>query len=84
MPLAATAPYFDHGRYCRTAGLQARDAVFLSCWTPDSRCSAVMQQVDMGGPLDAPEYMPAGSVEGLTVRNFAGEGRPTTSTTARG
>lgn len=83
MPTPTPAPYFDHGRYCRTAGLQARDAVFQHCWTPDNRCNTVMQQVDMGGPLDAPAFMPAGSVEGLTVRNFAGEGRPTVATTAR-
>ena len=78
-----TAPFFNHARYCATGGLRTRDHVFLLCRTNDNRCNTVMQQVDMGGPLDAPEVMPAGSVESVLHRNWRGDPRPTTSTFSR-
>ncbi|MCK6433153.1 MAG: hypothetical protein L6Q68_08985 [Aquabacterium sp.] len=77
------SPYFDNGRYCRTGGLRPRDYVFHHCWTPDNRCNTVMQQVDMGGPLDAPALMPAGSVESISTRDAYGRPCARTSTFER-
>lgn len=82
-PGAMNAPYFNLGRYCSTGGLRSRDLVWSLCWTPDNRCNTVMEQVSLGGPLDAPESMPAGSVDGISFQHANGQPRQVTSTFPR-
>lgn len=68
-----TQRFFDHGGYCKTGGISSRDMVFYACWAPDNRCNYVMLHVDMGGPLDAPSTIPAGSCNSTTWHNGANE-----------
>jgi hypothetical protein len=58
--------FFDHARYGFTGGLHSRDMVFYACWSNDNRCNDVMRQVDAGGPIDAPDILPAGACDSIT------------------
>jgi hypothetical protein len=53
--------YFDHPRHHRTAGVASRDAAFAACADATNRCNDVYLVIQMGGPLDACDVMPAGS-----------------------
>lgn len=56
--------FFDVGRAARTGGLVSRDEAFAACVDRTNRCNDVARVIDMGGPLDAPDLMPAGCCEG--------------------
>lgn len=75
--------YFNHAAYCRTGGVGSRDAAFAACVDRTNRCNDVMRAIDLGGPLDAPEEIPAGSCESRLWVNWRGEPKPTTTTTPR-
>lgn len=55
--------YFDTGRQYRTGGLGSRDMAFIACVDNTNRGDYVMRAIDCGGPLDAPDVMPAGGCE---------------------
>lgn len=86
-PASPAQRLFDHGGYCKTGGIQSRDMVFYACWTPDNRCNDVMRVVEMGGPLDAPSEIPAGSCNANTWHSGADKTplvfRPSVSTIPR-
>lgn len=57
--------------YNRTGGIASRVSALCKC-EAHHRTDA-MQSIDMGGPLDAPEWMPAGSVDNITWYDSMGE-----------
>lgn len=58
--------FFDHARYSFTGGVHSRDMVFYACWSNDNRCNDVTLQIMGGGPIDAPDILPAGCCDSIT------------------
>lgn len=75
--------YFNHAAYCKTGGLHSRDMAFAACVDRGNRCNDVARVIDMGGPLDAPDTMPAGGCEGRAWVDWRGNPKPTTMTVER-
>lgn len=57
--------FFDLPRQYRTGGLAQRQTAFAACVDMTNRCNYVAEAIDMGGPIDAPDLMPAGACEGV-------------------
>jgi hypothetical protein len=76
--------FFDHARYSRTGGLASRDGAFANCVDSTNRCNYVMLSVDMGGPLDAPDVLPAGGCESYLWTDWKGRLLPHVGTVERG
>lgn len=57
--------FFDLPRKHRTGGLAQRDNAFGACVDASNRCNDVMRVIELGGPIDAPDLMPAGGCEGI-------------------
>lgn len=62
--------FFDLPRQYRTGGLAQRSAAFAACVDMTNRCNDVMHTIDLGGPIDAPELMPAGACEGVRWKSL--------------
>lgn len=61
-----------HTLYFSTGGLDQRTAVHIQCHaTSRHYCVTVA-----GGPLDAPEHLPAGCCDSTSTRGFFGEALP--------
>ena len=76
--------YFDTGRQYRTGGLGSRDMAFAACADRTNRCNTVSSVIDMGGPLDAPDVMPAGACESRLFVDWRGNALAHTLTVERG
>ena len=76
--MAFTFPrrFFNQPVYHRTGGVNSRDAAFALCVDYTNRADHVARCIDLGGPLDAPEVMPAGSCESRLWVNYRGDAMP--------
>jgi hypothetical protein len=84
--------FVDYGAHCGTGGVQSRAFVFLACWM-DNRLRGLNESTDrsgifssvvcMGGPLDAPDTMPAGACNSSTFYSAYHDDAPGVSTFTR-
>ncbi len=66
---------FDYPLHHRTGGPTARDAVYYLTW-PDRGHSDMIAATLAGGPLDAPDVMPAGCMVSTTWTDAHGRAVP--------
>jgi hypothetical protein len=76
--------FFNHAAFSKTGGVRSRDEAFAACVDQTNRCNHVARVIDMGGPLDAPQEMPAGGCNSDLWTDWRGNPMPTTSTVERG
>jgi hypothetical protein len=76
MTFAFPRRFINMPAYHRTGGIASRDAAYAACSDHTHRADNVSRCIDLGGPLDAPEVMPAGSCESRLWTNYRGEAMP--------
>ena len=65
---------FDYPRQHQTGGLPSRDAVYWAAW-PNAGASLAALTL-AGGPLDAPDVMPAGCMQSTSWTDAHGRALP--------
>jgi hypothetical protein len=73
---------FDYPRQHRTGGLTSRDAVYWAAWPNTGASLAALTLA--GGPLDAPDVMPAGCMVSTTWTDAHGRAVPSVAGFERG
>lgn len=75
--------FFDIAGFQKTGGLASRDSAFALCVDYTNRCNDAGLTISMGGPLDAPDTIPAGSCESYKWTDWKGHALPHVNTVER-
>ena len=73
---------FDYPRQHQTGGLTSRDAVYWAAW-PNAGASLAALTL-AGGPIDAPDVMPAGCMQSTSWTDAHGRALPSVAGFERG